>query len=111
LGSKTMLRIVALLMVALIVQRLLSGISEIGWYISVFIAVYLTGKILFSHKRKLATAYLEDVLLGFVLCIGIACLAWYFDGQISLYSGKTGGPGVPAVVFALIDEFVDNAQS
>jgi len=111
LGSKTMLRIVALLIVALIVQKLLSGISEIGWYISVFVAVYLTGKILFLHRRKLATAYLEDVLLGFVLCIGIACLAWYFDGQISLYSGKTGGPGVPAVVFALIDEFVDNAQS
>ena len=87
-----MLRIVALLTVALIVQKLLSGINDIGWYISVFVAVYLTGKILFSHKRKLASAYLEDVLLGFVLCIGVACLAWYFDGQISLYSGKTGGP-------------------
>ncbi len=111
LGSKTVLRVVILFVVAFAAEKLLSGIDEIGWYISVFVAVYVTGRVLFSHRGRVATAYLEDVLLGLFLCVGIASLAWYFDGQISVYSGKTGGPGVPAAVFSLIEEFVDNTHS
>lgn len=89
-----------------IAEKLLAGFPKPLWFVGVFLIVYVIARFAFSRDTGKVFAYLEDLFLGMGVCLGLGILAWYADSQISLYSGKHGGPAVPAVVLALADVFV-----
>ncbi|HHY69272.1 MAG TPA: hypothetical protein PLB36_06880 [Bacillota bacterium] len=111
MGSKTWVSVLILFMVAFAAQKVLSGVGDGVWFVSVFVVVYLLGKVILSGRNGLDTVYLEEIFFELVLCVALALMAWYLDGQISVYTGKSGGPAVPAVLFSLVEEFVGDSHS
>ncbi|HHY17744.1 MAG TPA: hypothetical protein GX524_06670 [Firmicutes bacterium] len=108
MGSITRNGALMLLAVAFFAQRILSGLPGPFWFVSVFLTVYVMGR-LFAGKGTMFPAYFEDVFFGLLLCAGLGVFAWYLDGQMSVYTGKSGGPAVPAIVYAIIDALTVNS--
>ncbi len=95
-----------LLAIAFIAQKVFSKLPGPAWFVSVFLAVDIAGKFLLAGKDTLLPSYFEDMVFGFLLCSGLGALAWYLDAQISVYTGKAGGPAVPALLFAILNVII-----
>lgn len=106
MGSRNRSHVLILIAIAFIAQKVFSTLPGHAWFVSVFLTVDIAGKFLLAGKDALLPSYLEDMLLGLLLCAGLGALAWYLDAQISIYTGKAGGPAVPALVFAILDVII-----
>ncbi len=84
-------------------EKILIKLPRMFWYISVFLIVYTVGKLCLQRGTAYPSGYLEDLFSALRICFGLAVLAWYADLQISLYTGKHGGPAIPAVVLAVVN--------
>lgn len=111
MGSRTFVGVFMLFVAAFAAQKVLCTVGDVAWFISVFIVVYLLGKILLPDRRGVDTVYLEEVFFELGLCVALALMAWYLDGQMTARTGRSGGPAVPAVLFSLVEKFVDNSHS
>lgn len=103
--SNTRRGVIITLISAFLLERGLSPLSGPVWFVGVFLGVYVIARCCLRLSTSSAPAYFEDIFFGLAVCIGLGLFAWYADSQISIYTGKHGGPAVPAVIFALVDRF------
>ena len=103
MGANIITKLLMILAVAFLAQWWFSQFPGPFWFIAVFLLVGIAVRFLISPKDGLMTSYLEDVVLSLVFCALLGALAWYIDTQISVYTGKAGGPAVPALVLGFTD--------
>ncbi len=108
--SKKRNGVILTVVAAFLAERLLVDLPGPLWFAGVFLVVYMIARFAFSRDTEKVFAYFEDLFLGVGICLGLGILAWYADLQISVYSGKHGGPALPAVVLALVDTFVNETH-
>ena len=103
MGANRIIKFLMVLVVAFLAQWWFSQFPGPLWFIAVFLLVGIAVRFLVSPKDGLMPSYLEDVVLSLVVCALLGALAWYLDTQISGYTGKAGGPAVPALVLGFTD--------
>ena len=96
-------RTLKLLVAALVADKLLGGLHNA---LLQFVAVFLT--VFVAENLRIATRadnvlYVEDMVTGVLKYAGVGLLCWWLDAALSLYTGRHGGPVLPAVLFAVID--------
>ncbi len=107
---KTRNGVIITLVTALLAEKIMAKLPGPVWFTGVFIIVYVVARVCFPREGSVVAAYFEDVFLGLLLCVGIGIMAWYLDGQISIYTGKSGSPAIPAFVFAVITTLTFNTH-
>lgn len=108
--SNTSRGVIVTLVSAFVLEKALEPLKGPFWFVGVFLGVYIIAVFCFRSNNVQLTAYFEDALFKSAVCIGLGLLAWYADGQISMYTGKHGSPGIPAVIFALVDRLTTEAH-
>jgi len=94
-------RLLKLIAAAFLAERVLNKLPQPAWFVLVFVLVYAVDNI---HRvvNKATPQYLDDILLEVTFCAALGALASYLDSQCSIYTGKHGGPAVPALVVVLM---------
>ncbi len=100
--SNTRNGVIITLAAALLAERVLAKLPRHLWFVSVFLVAYMAARFCLPSGTSPVPEYFEDMFFGLAVCIGLGVLAWHADAQISVYTGKHGGPAIPAFVFALV---------
>ncbi|MGI6620926.1 MAG: hypothetical protein ACOX35_05685 [Bacillota bacterium] len=108
--SKARRGVIVTLVSAFVLEKALRSLQGPLWFTGVFLGVYIIAALCFRRDSAQLTAYFEDVFFKLAVCIGLGLLAWYADGQISIYTGKHGSPAIPAAVFALADRLTSETH-
>jgi len=92
-----------LLGTSLLAERAFSSLPSKVWFVVVFLSVCGVKMLLRAVCQRNQPVYLEDILWELVVYLSLGLLAAFLDQEFWTYTGRHGGPAIPALILSFVD--------